>query len=102
MLKSRLMLLQAAAAALALGASPTTAHSWYPLECCHEMDCAPVDQVQSAPELDGVIVTSKVGTALIPATFPKRTSKDHRMHVCLTKDAAGQTKLLCVFLPPDT
>lgn len=78
------------------------AHSWYPWECCHDFDCAPVDKVQSAPELDGVIVTSKVGTALVPASFPKRASKDSRMHICLRKEAGGETKVLCVFLPPDS
>lgn len=88
--------------ALVLTPATAAAHSWYPWECCHEMDCAPVDQVQSAPELDGVIVTSKVGTALIPASFPKRVSKDNRMHVCLRKDATGTMKVLCVFVPPET
>lgn len=83
-------------------AAAAGAHSWYPWECCHEMDCAPVDLVQSAPELDGVIVTSKVGTALVPTSFPKRMSKDSRMHVCLRKDASGAMKVICVFIPPES
>ena len=101
MLKKRLLLAPLVAASV-LNPPAASAHSWYPWECCHELDCAPVDKVQSAPELDGLIVTSKVGTALVPASFPKRPSLDSRMHVCLSKDASGATKVLCVFLPPES
>jgi len=81
---------------------PALGHSWYPHECCHDQDCAPVDQVQSVPELDGIIVSSKIGTALVPATFPKRESKDNRMHVCLRKSQSGENKVICLFLPPES
>jgi hypothetical protein len=65
---------------------PAWAHGWYPKECCHEMDCAPVERivrlVPTASGLPQLIVTSKHGTAIIPHDYPVRESKDGRMHVC--------------------
>jgi hypothetical protein len=116
-------------AALLVAASPAAAHDWYPMECCHAMDCAPVDKVEivqspamasllgspavAAPS-SAMLVTSKHGTALVPANFPRRESKDHRMHVCMrpmtpvgagasaTPDASGKPnmRLICIFMPP--
>jgi hypothetical protein len=93
------------ALAAVLGTSrphPAAAHSWYPLECCHDQDCAPVDRVQSLPNLDGFYVTTALGSALVPATFPKRESKDGRMHVCLRKQPNGKMRVLCLFVPPES
>jgi hypothetical protein len=100
--------------AILLMATPAVAHDWYPLECCHHMDCAPVDKVEMVPTptaTDGsgasvnpstMIVTTKHGTALVPANFPRRESKDHRMHACMLPGEAGKMRLLCIFLPPST
>lgn len=69
------------------------AHDWYPIECCHQYDCAPVDKAVTA---DGVIaVTTKHGTATVPAEMTRRESRDHRMHACIRDQ-----KVICVFLPP--
>src|SRR5690606_28288868 len=35
--------------AFLLAAAPAAAHNWYPMECCHEMDCAPVDRTEIVP-----------------------------------------------------
>src|SRR5712691_9808154 len=86
------------------------AHDWYPMECCHAMDCAPVDKVEmlqgpamasmlgtatSTPIASSMLVTSKHGTVIIPANFPRRESKDHRMHVCMRPGEGGNMRLIC-------
>src|SRR5262245_9040301 len=100
--------------AFLLAATPATAHDWYPLECCHDMDCAPVDHAEIvampataeprgiAPAPRALIVTTRHGTVLVPADFPRRESQDHRMHACMMPGADGQMRLICIFMPPST
>lgn len=90
-------------------AKPARAHDWYPLECCHSMDCAPVDKVEIVPSSvmasmlvppahaapSVMIVTTMHGTVAVPANFQQRQSKDGRMHACIRGG-----KLICIFLPP--
>jgi len=86
------------------GLSPAKAHDWYPHECCHGGDCAPVDNVtrivMAASGQTGLILSSKLGTALLPPDFPVRESKDHRMHVCMRPSLYGGMGITCVFMPP--
>ena len=97
-----------AAAGLVLGLTFAfaQAHSWYPPECCHDVDCAPVESISKVQPEDGsaplLRVTSSVGTVVIPAGFPARPSKDHRMHICVSYDEFGGRALLCWFMPPST
>ena len=100
--------------AFLVAATPAAAHDWYPMECCHEMDCAPVDHAEIVPtpttgDRKGVdtvsppatmIVTTKHGTVVVPGDFPRRESKDHRMHACMMPGAGGQMQLICIFMPP--
>ncbi len=95
-----------------LATTPAAAHDWYPLECCHQQDCAPVDRTEFVPtpataEPQGMtpapgtmIVTTKHGTVVVPANFPRRESKDHRMHACMMPGSGGQMQLICIFMPP--
>ena len=85
--------------AFLLVVTPAAAHEWYPIDCCSGLDCAPVEQVQLMPNAE-MIVTSKHGTTLVPASFPTRDSRDHRMHVCMRPDGSGSMRTICVFLPP--
>lgn len=103
-------------------ASPVLAHSdgemTYPIECCHQMDCAPVDKVEIVPSTKfaaagmgyapklglpaQTIVTTKHGTAVVPEDLPAKSryeSKDGRMHACIRHTATG-LKVICVFYPP--
>jgi hypothetical protein len=100
---------------VALPLTPAAAHDWYPLECCHAMDCAPVDKVEMLPgpamasvagaladtsALGSMIVTTKHGSVLVPGNFPRRESKDNRMHACMRPAEGGNMRLLCIFMPP--
>jgi hypothetical protein len=82
-------------------ATPAAAHEWYPRECCSGLDCAPVQRVELMDNA-AFLVTSTHGTTVVPATFPKRESRDNRMHVCMRPGEAGRMKPICVFLPPAT
>jgi hypothetical protein len=102
-------------AALLAAATPAAAHDWYPMECCHSMDCAPVEKVEMIPgpgiasllsspaqasALGAMLVTTKHGSVVVPANFPRRESKDHRMHACMRPGQGGTMRLICIFLPP--
>ena len=82
------------------------AHSWYDIECCHQMDCAPVTaisflQPMEAAGLPQMVVTTKVGTAIVPKNFKLRESKDGEMHACMkVHDPNPATRFLCLYLPP--
>ena len=95
--------------------TPAAAHDWYPIECCHALDCAAVQKVEMmpAPGITGIlgspayastigemIVTTKHGTVVVPANFPRRESKDNQMHACMRPTSEGGMRLLCLFLPP--
>ena len=61
-----------------------TAHAWYSRACCGEMDCAPVERAEHLS--DGALrVTTRVGTTVVPASFPRQESPDDRMHVCMVR-----------------
>ena len=84
--------------------APSSAHGWYPLECCQQGDCAPVESVErfvptggGAPQL---LVTTKRGAILIPENFPGRESKDGQMHVCVRGNEYGRDDVMCFFMPP--
>jgi hypothetical protein len=102
-------------AALLAAATPAAAHEWYPMECCSGMDCAPVEKVEMLPgpgiasmlttpaqanPIGGMLVTTKHGSVVVPADFPRRESKDHRMHACMRPAQGGAMRLICIFLPP--
>ena len=84
--------------ALAPGNS-ATAHSWYPLRCCSDTDCAPVVRTEPAP--GGKWVTSQHGTVFVPSTFAAEVSQDNDAHVCMRPDTRtpGKMMMLCYFEP---
>jgi hypothetical protein len=92
------------ATAIALPGKPH-AHSWYPNECCHDGDCAPVDKVDRLAPASGkaspLIVTTRHGTAVVPSTLPIQQSKDHRMHACMRPSLYEGMGVICIFMPPD-
>ena len=76
-----------------------TAHEWYPRECCGKLDCAPVERVETMS--DGSLrLTSRVGTTVVPASFPRRPSRDSRMHVCTVRYShLDNMQPTCLFVP---
>ena len=55
-----------------------------------------------ADTLGGMLVTTKHGSVVVPANFPRRESKDNRMHACMRPNPGGGMRLICIFLPPAT
>lgn len=88
-------------ATVLLAPSKAAAHDWYPYECCHHMDCAPVDRVDQSGS-GGMTVTSRHGTAVVPESMTRRESRDQRMHVCMQPSRGGRMRVICVFIPPLT
>ena len=99
------------AAAILVGAR-AHAHDWYPIECCHSLVCAPVTStswiagaafdatgkaVAGAPRL---VVTTRLGTAVVPDDLPRRASKDNQLHACMRPGPSGQMTIMCIFIPP--
>jgi hypothetical protein len=102
-------------AAVLAAATPAAAHDWYPMECCSARDCADVEKVEMLPgpsiasmlaapaqadSLGGMLVTTRHGSVVVPANFPRRESKDNKMHACMRPSDTGGMRLLCIFLPP--
>ena len=107
-LASALIGLGLAAAILSM---PARSHDWYPMECCHNRDCAPakVEIVPTQP-INGLamslapatlpsamLVTTPFGSAMVPANFRTRESPDGRTHACIIGG-----KLVCLFVPPSS
>jgi hypothetical protein len=86
--------------ALLLLIPAAAAHDWYPRECCHDVDCAPVEKAETLPN-GSLRLTSRVGTTDVPPSFPRRPSPDQRMHVCMVRYShlAGMEPV-CLFVPP--
>ena len=71
-----------------------------PAECSG--DCGEVENVtyaRSEPPTDILMVTTKFGTAFVPANFPRRPSWDGRMHACMQGLEEGM-RLTCLFTAP--
>src|SRR5262245_65625226 len=90
--------LRFAAATLVL-APATLAHEWYTRECCGEIDCAPVERAEPLPD-GGLRVTSRVGTTVVPASFPRQESPDSLMHICMVRYSHfDEMPAVCFFVP---
>ena len=82
--------------------SGAAAHDWYPRECCHNIDCAPVERIEPLP--DGSLrVTSRVGTTVVPTWFPRQPSPDDHMHICMVRYShLDGMRAICLFVPMET
>jgi hypothetical protein len=92
--------LKGAVVALLVLVAPASAHQWYSRECCGEMDCAPVERVEELPE-GALRVTSRVGTTIVPASFPRQESPDQNLHICMVRYShLDDMRPVCFFVPP--
>lgn len=93
-------------------ATAAAAHDWYPVECCHSLDCAPVTSTAYvagaaydstgkaiASPMPELVVTTKIGTAVVPPDMPRRISPDNQMHACINNTGMG-SYVMCIFIPP--
>ena len=63
----------------------------------------PAGIMGSARSFSTMLVTTKHGTVLVPANFPRRESKDNQMHACMrVLPGSNSMRLICLFLPPST
>ena len=74
------------------------AHSWYPRECCSELDCFRATSMQRLPDGSMIVQAGHI-TVIVPSGFPTRPSQDGDVHVCTYRDIRGQYLPRCVFLP---
>jgi len=93
------------AALLSVTARRANAHDWYPVECCHDNDCAQIadESVQETP--NGYVVTiapgghpmwqaSKQRPLTIAVPYAKaRRSPDGHFHLCMSSSGY----LFCFF-----
>ena len=85
----------------ALSILPAVAHDWYPRECCSAQDCALVERAESLPN-GSLRLTSRVGTTVVPASFPRQPSPDGQMHICMVRYShLDDMRPVCLFVPPD-
>ena len=98
-----LLALSALSGTASFSREPAHAHSWYPKDCCHDEDCAPVEALAWVTPADAeqprLVVTTARGQAIIPYGFPVKPSQDSRMHVCMMYDHFGEMTVVCVFMP---
>ena len=65
------------------------------------MDCAPVERAETLPN-GGLRVTSRVGTTIVPPSFPRQESPDQFMHICMVRYShLDDMRPVCFFVPPE-
>lgn len=69
------------------------AHSWYPVECCHDRDCAPVKSSDVEEGPDGYFYRL---TGEFIARKNTRVSMDEDFHLCRNEHT---NLILCFFVP---
>ena len=80
---------------LFLPAAGARAHSWYPADCCHDEDCAPVTKFENVGDGYFRVTIENGRSALFHKYLPKMPSRDERMHACIY-----QGEPMCLFVPP--
>lgn len=87
-------------AVVALAAAPATAHEWYPLKCCSDRDCQPIDQseVRMTPKGWEIAATGEV----IPfGDRREQYSPDGEFHRCSRAfvQSNAEDRTICLFVP---
>lgn len=76
----------------------STAHSWYPIECCSGRDCMRVDRVERMPDGSMLMFAGNIRVR-VPKGFTQRPSRDNDTHVCVRENGDGTYVPRCVFVP---
>jgi hypothetical protein len=77
----------------------TSAHAWYPMECCSARDCMPADTIEPDERGDWKVSVGE-RQIWVPHGFAVRASLDDQIHICFRRDEFGLLMPLCLFLPP--
>lgn len=67
-------------------------HEWFPLECCSNRDCVPIDERRVREQIEGYYVDESF---FVPRR-EARVSQDGRYFACWPNPA----RLVCLFVPP--
>ena len=82
--------------------SAALAHSWYPMPCCNNYDCAPILEFIEKPNPSGGVpytwVRTKHGVAFVPRDMPRMDSQDNQNHACMREFIPGIMTLRCLFV----
>lgn len=77
----------------------------YPPECCHNMDCAPVEKTGENSAGEGIATTKlHYNITIKPEVYTyKKISPDGKLHVCATPDSQMapqmRRRFYCIFNP---
>jgi hypothetical protein len=74
------------------------AHSWYPIECCHNQDCVVADGISTNGSGETIVTVGDLNIR-VPPSFTPRPSPDNHVHICFTLDASRSAVVRCLFLP---
>lgn len=69
------------------------AHSWYPNDCCHDVDCHPISCEEIEEQKDG----SAKWNGFVFAGKQIRPSQDSKCHACIMPRMGGGEQPLCLF-----
>ena len=94
-------LIRVAVIAVMVMPSAAVAHEWYPRECCGNFDCAPVERVELLAD-GSQRLTSRIGTTVVPESFPRGASPDNQMHIRMLRYShLDGMRPTCLFVPID-
>ena len=97
----RIYLLLVIVALLLAVAKCAEAHSWYPQECCHDVDCHPVGCETLAENADGSVAYTD-DIRHVTFVFEKhkvKASLDGKCHVCIHSSPFNvPVTPMCVFI----
>jgi hypothetical protein len=83
---------------VAITCSFAWAHSWYPLECCHDRDCFVADGLSTNGSGETIVTVADL-VIRVPPRFAPRPSPANQVHICFTLDASRRAVVRCLFLP---
>ncbi len=85
----------AGALLLAVSATASLAHDWYPISCCSEKDCRPLMEAKGESVLESM-AGFELWDGRTVARQSAKVSPDGKFHLC--ENRAKQ--VLCFFAPP--
>lgn len=87
-------------AVFALSASPAAAHSWYPMKCCSQQDCQPIDESEVSMTPRGWKVEA-TGEVIQFGDRREHYSPDGEFHRCSRAfiNSDNEDRTICLFVP---